>query len=75
MSEQIPVENRAGLESAAFDDLRQRLTTLTSMRRVLLWLKEYDPPLTMDDLVTHDEFSHDVVIPVEPGQYIVFESS
>ncbi len=75
MCDHIRVENRARLTGIDFDVLARELSSQTSMRRVVYWLEQHVPPLKIDDMVTQDEFSHDIVVGCEDGRFIVYESS
>ena len=75
MSDHCMVENRSRLALGEFDELERYLAGQTSVRHVLLWLAKHEPPLQVQDMITQDEFSHDILIPFKDGQYIVYESS
>jgi len=71
----VKVENRAQLEPGEFARLDANLTAQRSVRHVLDWLSRHEPPLRMEDMVTQDEFSHDILVPYEKQLYLVYDST
>jgi hypothetical protein len=65
VDDHIRVENRAQLEPGEFARLEAKLTAQRSVRHVLDWLPRHEPSLKMEDMVTQDEFSHDILVPYE----------
>ncbi len=75
LDDAIRIENRAGLEDQAFLSLAGDLSRQHSVRHVLDWLRRHDPPLKMQDMVTQDEFSHDILVAYREGLYLVYDST
>ena len=71
----IKLENRARLEYEAFIRLAQDLAGQRSVRFVVDWLCRHDPPLKMEDMVTQDEFSHDLLVPYGKELFLVYDST
>ena len=69
----------SGLRSHAAlppDDLRAlaaRLAGLGTLERVLAWSAAQHPPRTVAGVVTQDEFTHDVLLPIEPPLWLAFD--
>ena len=65
----------AGLTS----DERQRIAAihsgLTSLAGVLDWGRAETPPLAVEDIITQDEYTHDVLIPDRRGHYLVYDTT
>jgi hypothetical protein len=58
------------------DDLRAlaaRLDGLGTLERVLAWGAGQHPPRPIAGVVTQDEFTHDVLLPIEPPLWLVFD--
>lgn len=58
------------------DDLRAlaaRLDGLGTLERVLEWGATQHPPRPIADVVTQDEFTHDVLLPIEPPLWLAFD--
>lgn len=54
-------------------DLGRELSGLRTLERVLGWMKQRGLQLGTLDLVTKDEYSHDLLIPLDAdGRFLVF---
>jgi hypothetical protein len=54
-------------------DLAGEVAGFNTLENVLAWMRRRGLPLGRMDVVTQDEFSHDVLIPLgNGGQHIVF---
>jgi hypothetical protein len=69
----IVLENRAHLPKDKFDPLAQVVAEHRSIKHALDWLQSLEPPLTFSDIVTQDEFSHDILIEYLQGLYLVYD--
>ena len=45
------------------------------VRVVLGWLRALDPPRTVLDIVTQDEYTHDVIVPWDERLVLVFDAT
>ncbi len=63
MEPHIKLENRTGLDDKLFLDLIREISGQSSIRHVVAWLGSHQPPLKIEDMVTQDEFSHDIMVP------------
>lgn len=75
MATQFPIENRAGLSPDEFAALVATLASQTSMKHALDWLLGHSPPLVPAEMITQDEFSHDIVVPLSGGRWLVYDST
>jgi hypothetical protein len=75
MEAKIKLENRAGLDDEALVNLIREVSGQSSIRHVVDWLGRHQPPLKMEDMVTQDEFSHDIMVPYRGGLYLVYDST
>ena len=73
METPTPIENRAILPIAQFERLRQALLQHRSIKHALDWLQSHRPPLTVSDMNTQDEFSHDVLVDYPGGLCLVYD--
>jgi hypothetical protein len=73
METPAPIENRANLAARQFDRLAQSLTEHHSIKHALDWLQGHRPPLTVSDMVTQDEFSHDILVSYPGGLCLVYD--
>ena len=60
-------EVRAQLESA--------LAELTTLERVLNWGRRLVPPVAVDEILTQDEYTHDVLMALSGGRYLNFDTT
>jgi hypothetical protein len=53
--------------------LAERIGSFTSLEHVLNWLKAEDYPLRQLDMITQDEFCHDLLVPApKSSEFLVF---
>jgi hypothetical protein len=71
----VPIENRANLPAADFSRLAEAVSSQRSIKDALDWLVGHRPPLTVTDMVTQDEFSHDILVDYRDGQWLVYDST
>ena len=53
--------------------LAARLDGLGSLEQVLEWGAAQHPPRPIAEVVTQDEFTHDVLLPIEPPLCLAFD--
>ena len=71
----IPLHDYTGSDRelrARIESLVQPLTTLAD---VLAWARAAVPPATIVDIVTQDEYTHDVVVEPSGLPYLVFDTT
>jgi hypothetical protein len=54
--------------------LRQVVAELTTLERALDWGRRQQPPLSVEAILTQDEYTHDVLIPYGE-RYLVFDTT
>ena len=74
MNSTITVDNRAHLAPTAWTALADALAPQTSMERALAWFSSHVPPLAPVDLVVQDEFSFDLLVPLD-DLYLSYDTS
>lgn len=42
---------------------------------VLEWARRHRPPRVVSEIVTQDEYTHDVVLPFDGGHFLVFDAT
>jgi hypothetical protein len=42
---------------------------------VLAWAREQRPSVSVAEIVTQDEYTHDVVLPLDGGHFLVFDAT
>jgi hypothetical protein len=71
----IPIENRANLSRERFARIAEAAASHCSIRHALNWWLSENPPLTPADIVTQDEFSHDILVAYPGGLWLVYDSN
>lgn len=70
---EIPLHDHAGLA----DDERRRLAALVASHRtladVLAWARARAAAIA--DIVTQDEYTHDVVLPLDAERYLAYDTT
>ncbi len=69
----FPVENRAALPADAFAALAAAVATHHSVEHALDGHLGMTPPVPPADMVTQDEYSHDVLFPHPGGRWLVYD--
>jgi hypothetical protein len=57
------------------DSVLESALNLGSLGDVLAWLRTFDPPGELLDVVGLDEFTNDVIARVKPDVYAVFDTT
>ena len=55
--------------------LEQQVLPLGSLQEVVRWGFALEPPAPIAEVVVQDEFSHDVVMQWNQGQYLAFDTT
>jgi len=65
------------LEAVSMSDdfVHESASTLGSLGDVLTWLRTFEPPGELLDVVGLDEFTNDVIVRVRPDVYAVFDTT
>lgn len=48
---------------------------LTMLSQVLDWGRREQPPVVVADIITQDEYTHDVLLPFVHGRYLNFDTT
>ncbi len=75
MEAAFPIENRAKLREAEFGRIAEAVASHRSMRHAIAWFVGQVPPLAPADMVTQDEFSHDILVAYPGGLWLVYDST
>ena len=71
----IKIEDHIGLGPSELAELTATLSGLTTLERVLSWARGQTPPRAIDEILTQDEYTHDVVLSASEGRYLVFDTT
>lgn len=71
----MKLRDYAALDPARRDTLQARLASHRTLERALRhWLGQ-SPPVDVADVVTQDEYTHDVIVPTPDGLTLVYEAT
>ena len=65
--------NRTELPVASVRDLQVAVAGHTSLERVLEWGRAQTPARRVEEIITQDEFTHDVLVPVDNSRYLAYD--
>jgi hypothetical protein len=71
----VPVDPHGEIGARELARFRLALRDLRSLAAVLAWLRAQDPPRTVRDMVTQDEYTHDVVVPWSERLVLVLDAT
>jgi len=71
----VPLVDYAKLPAAERDELAAALGPLTTLERALNWGRARHPPSDIEEILTQDEYTHDVVMRVSASRYLVFDTT
>jgi hypothetical protein len=72
---QVEVEAIGDVTSRDLARFRLALRDLHTLGPVLDWLRAQEPPRTVRDIVTQDEYTHDVIVPWSERLMLVFDAT
>jgi hypothetical protein len=64
----------AELEVAVLESL-QAAASLETLEELLRWARDRIPPVLVEQVVTQDEFTHDVLVPWPDGLTLVYDTT
>jgi len=65
--------NRTRLPDADFGALQLAVAEHATLERVLGWGRTQVPPRRVEEIITQDEFTHDVLVPLDNSQYLAYD--
>jgi hypothetical protein len=71
----FPIENRASLAADEFGQITAVVASHRSVKHALDWFVKQKPPLLPADMVTQDEYSHDILVAYPGGLWLVYDST
>ena len=72
---EVPVTAQGRVEPATVERLRTELRDRRTLADVLAWARTQQPPRTVTEIVTQDEYTHDVLVSLEPRLCLVFDAT
>ena len=65
--------NHTRLPDATFRDLQNAVAGHATLERVLEWGRAQTPARRVEEIITQDEFTHDVLVPLNNSQYLAYD--
>jgi hypothetical protein len=71
----VPVFGVGAIPSELLTHARTELGYLSTLNDVLRWAKAQNPPRSVVDIITQDEYTHDVIMPFNGDYFLVFDAT
>jgi len=71
----VPLTAIGHIPSHLFRQLASELAQLFTLADVLAWARRTTPPRQVEEIVTQDEYTHDVVLPLDGSLFLVFDAT
>ena len=71
----VPVSAVGLVEQHVVERARACLATLATLGDVLAWARGASPPRQVAEIVSPDEYTHDVVLPFDGALWLVFDTT
>ena len=75
MSPSFPIENRSALRAEDFARIAKAVASHGSIRQALVWFLGHNPPLAPSEMVTQDEFSHDILVAYPGDRWLAYSTT
>ena len=72
---EIPLHDYAALSPMEHRALSDALRAHRTLADVLTWARARTPPVSITEIITQDEYTHDVVLPRGPRQYLAYDTT
>ena len=72
---EVPVTKHASIPSTVFGRLAAELREQRTLADVLAWGRLQVPPRSVTEILTQDEYTHDVVVAYDETVYLVFDTT
>ena len=69
----LPVTAHPGVSPDVAEDLERDLDGIGTLQQLLAWGGGSEPPIHIEEIITQDEYTHDVIAPWRTGQWLVFD--
>jgi hypothetical protein len=72
---EVPVTQAGAVAASEIADFQRELKDQRTLGDVLAWLRAQSPPRSVTDLLTQDEYTHDVVVQWSDQRYLAFDAT
>ena len=71
----IPVSTVGQVSTEAAARARSAFAECYTLADVLAWARDQTPQREVTNIVTQDEYTHDVIVPFDGAHFVVFDST
>ena len=71
----IPLTSVGRVSAELVRRMELELAHLCTLADVLAWARRATPPRHVEEIVTQDEYTHDVVLPWDGDRFLVFDAT
>ena len=71
----VPVTASGAVAPGIIERLRRELEERRTLADVLDWGRAQSPPRTIREIVTQDEYTHDILVELESRLWLVFDTN
>jgi hypothetical protein len=75
MTRQVDVQPHGDIADRDVSRFRLALRDVRTLAGVFDWLRVQEPPRTVREIVTQDEYTHDVIVSWSEGLTLVFDAT
>jgi hypothetical protein len=75
MPREVPVTAAGAVEPGIAERLRRELGERRTLAGVLDWARSQHPARTIHEIVTQDEYTHDILVELEPRLWLVLDTN
>ena len=75
MMREIPVTSEGEIGRDIYTMLASELRTRRTLGDVLAWARKQTPPRSVTEIITQDEYTHDVLLSLDERSYLVFDTT
>jgi hypothetical protein len=72
---EVSVSTAGAIDRELYDRLAPRLQAQRTLGDVLSWGRAQAPPRSVTEIITQDEYTHDVIVALEAPYYLVFDTT
>jgi hypothetical protein len=71
----VPVAGVGAIPSGLVPRVAEAFAARHTLADVLTWAREQQPARQVSEIVTQDEYTHDVVLPFDGSHFLVFDAT
>jgi hypothetical protein len=71
----LPVHTQGPVDPALAARLEDELAVLETLSEALRWVRSHGKAAAIESVLTQDEFTHDILVRLEGGAYVAFDTT